>query len=74
MVRQSRMRVEAIVAEPLAIHRVGTKAGGSEIAELLDLVGLNASAATRLPHEFSGGQRQRSALPRARVGQAGCLR
>jgi len=61
-----RMRVEAIVAEPLVIHRVGTKAERkARVAELLDLVGLNASAANRLPHEFSGGQRQRIGIARA---------
>ena len=61
-----RMRVGAIVEEPLVIHRLGTKAGRRErVAELLRLVGLEASQADRLPHEFSGGQRQRIGLARA---------
>ena len=34
-------------------------------AELLDLVGLDASLARRLPHQLSGGQQQRVALARA---------
>ncbi|MDQ2101701.1 ABC transporter ATP-binding protein [Azospirillum isscasi] len=33
--------------------------------ELLTLVGLDASAAERFPHEFSGGQRQRISIARA---------
>jgi len=35
------------------------------LAELLNRVGMPAEAATRFPHEFSGGQRQRLAIARA---------
>jgi oligopeptide/dipeptide ABC transporter ATP-binding protein len=35
------------------------------VAELLEQVGLPASAGRRFPHEFSGGQRQRIAIARA---------
>ncbi len=37
------------------------------IAQVLDRVGLPASAAARFPHEFSGGQRQRIGIARALI-------
>jgi oligopeptide transport system ATP-binding protein len=61
-----RMRVGDIVEEPLIIHRLGTKAERRRrVAELFDLVGLEASHLERYPHEFSGGQRQRIGIARA---------
>jgi peptide/nickel transport system ATP-binding protein/oligopeptide transport system ATP-binding protein len=61
-----RMRVGAIVEEPLVIHGVGTKGERrARVRELLELVGLDPAMATRLPREFSGGQRQRIGLARA---------
>jgi ABC-type oligopeptide transport system ATPase subunit len=61
-----RMRVGAIVAEPLVIHGVGNRAArDGRVAELLRLVGLAPEAASRFPREFSGGQRQRICLARA---------
>ena len=61
-----RMRVGAIVEEPLNIHKVGTRAGRrARVAELFELVGLDPSQLLRYPHQFSGGQRQRIGLARA---------
>ena len=61
-----RMRVGAIVEEPLVIHDLGTKAERRRrVEELFDLVGLEATHLERYPHEFSGGQRQRIGIARA---------
>jgi oligopeptide transport system ATP-binding protein len=61
-----RMRVGAIVEEPLVIHGVGDRgARRARVAQLLDEVGLGPEAARRYPHEFSGGQRQRIGIARA---------
>ena len=61
-----RMRVGAIIAEPL-ITNEDLPAGvvRKRILELLDLVGLPSRSADLFPHEFSGGQRQRIAIARA---------
>ncbi|MGE3619656.1 MAG: ABC transporter ATP-binding protein [Acidimicrobiia bacterium] len=54
------------IGEPLEVHtRLGRRARERRVAELLELVGLRADQADRLPHEFSGGQRQRLAIARA---------
>jgi ABC-type oligopeptide transport system ATPase subunit len=61
-----RMRVRDIVEEPLIIHRLGTaRERRARVAELFDLVGLDAAYLDRYPHEFSGGQRQRIGIARA---------
>ncbi|MDB6069799.1 MAG: hypothetical protein JWL81_970, partial [Verrucomicrobiales bacterium] len=39
------------------------------VAELLEKVGMDASASRKYPHEFSGGQRQRIAIARALAPQ-----
>ena len=62
-----RMRVSTLVAEPLAIHGLGTgRADRRErAAGLLEEVGLDRAALDKYPHEFSGGQRQRIGIARA---------
>jgi oligopeptide/dipeptide ABC transporter ATP-binding protein len=61
-----RMRVSAIIAEPLVTNEA-VPAGEvrQRVVRLLDLVGLPDRAADLFPHEFSGGQRQRIAIARA---------
>ncbi len=61
-----RMRVGAIVAEPLEVHRVARgEAARRSACDLLERVGLPRAAAARYPHELSGGQRQRVGIARA---------
>ncbi len=63
-----RMRISAIVAEPLITNETVEPADvRRRILELLDLVGLPERSADLFPHEFSGGQRQRIAIARALV-------
>jgi peptide/nickel transport system ATP-binding protein len=62
-----RMTVSNIVAEPIRFHRL-TDTGAETRAivdDLLEHVGLGASAGKKYPHEFSGGQRQRISIARA---------
>ncbi len=61
-----RLRVGALIGDPLRVHHVGDRSTRRRrVADLLELVGLEASAADRYPHEFSGGQRQRVSIARA---------
>jgi peptide/nickel transport system ATP-binding protein len=62
----ARHTIGRILEEPFVIHRIGsTDERRVWVAELLEKVGLSASAAHRFPHEFSGGQRQRIGIARA---------
>ncbi|MDI5968953.1 ABC transporter ATP-binding protein [Streptomyces sp. SL13] len=61
-----RMRVGAILREPLQIQGIGSSKEQLErVSDLLGEVGLPKNALERFPHEFSGGQRQRIGLARA---------
>ena len=61
-----RHSVGKIVGEPLVINGLmkGKKLK-EQVAELLNLVGMNPAYMRRFPHEFSGGQRQRIGIARA---------
>jgi oligopeptide/dipeptide ABC transporter ATP-binding protein len=61
-----RMTVRDMLAESLRFHQVyPTSEIDGRVVELLELVGLNAGHADRLPRDFSGGQRQRIGIARA---------
>lgn len=60
-----RMKIGAIVGEPLVIHNEGTKSERRDrVAYLLRRVGLDPDYMNRYAHEFSGGQRQRIGVAR----------
>lgn len=61
-----RMRLWEIAAEPLEIHRIGSRRERREMAAAqLEAVGLDRRLLDRYPAELSGGQRQRAAIARA---------
>jgi oligopeptide/dipeptide ABC transporter ATP-binding protein len=61
-----RMKIGDIVAEPLVIHKQGSKSERRDrVAGLLKRVGLDPDYMNRYAHEFSGGQRQRIGVARS---------
>jgi oligopeptide/dipeptide ABC transporter ATP-binding protein len=61
-----RQTIGRILAEPLRVHRMGTKGEiRDRVLSLLKEVGLPPEAAHKYPHEFSGGQKQRVGIARA---------
>ena len=63
------MRVERIVAEPLAVHApdLDAEARKARVISMLERVGLSDAFLQRFPHELSGGQAQRVAIARALI-------
>ena len=62
----TRMKIGAIIGEPLIVHGIARGAAlHRRVGELLEQVGLNPKDASRYPHTFSGGQKQRIAIARA---------
>jgi oligopeptide transport system ATP-binding protein len=62
-----RMKVGAIIAEPMKVHAIEPDAArrAARVRELLATCGLDPNFADRYPHEMSGGQRQRVGIARA---------
>jgi len=71
----SRHRVIDILSEPLWLFGLEPELRRRErlVKGMLALVGLDATAAERYPHQFSGGQRQRIAVARALLCRPGLL-
>jgi peptide/nickel transport system ATP-binding protein len=61
-----RKTVGSAIAEPMVVHGLVDRSNArARVRELLRKVGLPPDMATRFPHEFSGGQRQRLCIARA---------
>ena len=59
-------RVVDQIVEPMELHGIAEgRAARVRAGDLLELVGISARQASRYPHEFSGGMRQRAAIAMA---------
>jgi peptide/nickel transport system ATP-binding protein len=68
-----RRKVGEIIADGARLGGGSRADGLRQAAELLERVGLPATAAASYPHEFSGGQRQRIAIARTLMTRPSCL-
>ncbi|MBT9245897.1 ATP-binding cassette domain-containing protein [Gemmobacter fulvus] len=63
-----RQTIGEILSGPLRLHGMGSRSEReSRVAEMLGMVGMAPAVASRYPHEFSGGQRQRLCIARALI-------
>ncbi len=62
-----RLTIGDALMEPMRVHNIGhnDKERKQKALDLLERVSLNESHFYRYPHEFSGGQRQRTSIARA---------
>ncbi|MFK3777496.1 oligopeptide/dipeptide ABC transporter ATP-binding protein [Agrobacterium sp. NPDC089420] len=60
-----RMKVRALLAEPLKIRKVQSAESWARISALAASIGLGEQLLSRYPHQLSGGQARRVALVRA---------
>ena len=62
-----RMRLRALLAEPIRIHGLPFAAGWAAMEALLEQLRLPAAILGKYPHEISGGQARRVAIARALI-------
>lgn len=63
-----RQTIHEILSAPLRLHGMTNRAErDARVAEMLGLVGMAPEVASRYPHAFSGGQRQRLCIARALI-------
>ncbi len=61
-----RLRIGAIIGEPLKIHKLADREQRNRrVQELIKVVGMDPYHLRKYPHEFSGGQQQRVVIARA---------